>query len=186
MRKRECLWVGLLTLVLALTATGSVFAQQTPTPERARNFQLGVDIGFAGGTIDGTAFAVGISGDYTIAPHVSIGPLLQIGVTDNLSQIGVSAQAKYSLDIPDVPELKPQFQAGIGFIHADLDVGPTSSGDTSWLIPFGLGVEYRAVKNLYFDTTLLFNFTDLNVSVPGGNKSDNFYVTWFVGLRFLL
>jgi len=182
MRMQERLWVGLLTLVLALTAVGVVSAQQTSPPEKMRKFELGADIGFAGGTIDGTAFAVGINGDYPVAPHVSIGPLLQIGVTDNLTQIGVTAQAKYTLDLPDVPELKPQLQAGMGFIYADLDFGPSSSSDTSWLMPIGLDLEYRAMKNLYFNTTLLFNFTDLSIR----NESDEFFITWFVGLRFLL
>ncbi len=178
MRIQKRLWVGLLMVVLTLTAVGSVFAQQTSPPERTRKFELGTDIGFAGGTIDGTAFAVGINGDFPVAPHFSIGPLMQIGVTDDLFQLGLSAQAKLTLDIPDVPELKPQLQAGLGFIHADLPSGE----DTSWLIPIGMGLEYRAAKNLYFATTLLFNITDLNI----GGRSDDFHVTWFVGLRFLL
>jgi hypothetical protein len=182
MRIRERLWVGLLTLVLAQTAVGSVFAQETSPPDRTRNFKLGTDIGFSGGTIDGTAFAVGINGDYEVAPHVSIGPLIQLGLTNHLFQIGVSAQAKLTLDIPDVPELKPQLQAGIGFIHADLDIAGGTPDDTSWLIPIGMGLEYRAARNLYFDTTLLFNITDLNIL----NQSDDLHVTWFVGLRFLL
>jgi len=182
MRMRERLWVGLLTGVLVLTATGSVFAQEISPPERMRNFKLGTDIGFAGGTIDGTAFAVGINGDYEVVPHVSIGPLIQLALTDNLFQIGVSAQVKLTLDIPNVPDLKPHLQAGIGFVHADLDIGPNSADDTSWLIPIGMGLDYRAMKNLYFSTTLLFNWTDLNI----GNKSDDLHVNWFVGLRFLL
>jgi Outer membrane protein beta-barrel domain len=182
MRIRERLWIGFLTVVLALTAVGSAFAQQTSPPEMVRKFKLGTDIGFSGGTIDGTALAIGISGDYEVAPHVSVGPLMQFGVTDNLFQIGVSAQVKLTLDLPDVPQLKPQLQAGIGFIHADLDFGPFSADDTSWLIPIGMGLEYRAAKNLYFDSTLLFNVTDLNIA----NKSDDLHVTWFVGLRFLL
>ena len=182
MRIRERLWIGLLTVVLALTAAGSVFAQQTSSPDRTRKFELGADIGFAGGTLDGTAFAVGISGDFPVAPHVTIGPLIQLGVTDDLFQIGVTAQAKFTLDLPDVPDLKPQLQAGIGFIHADLDFSNGSDDDTNWLIPIGVGLEYRAMKNLYFATTLLFNWTDLQIR----NESDDLHVDWFVGLRFLL
>jgi hypothetical protein len=182
MRKRERWWVGLLTVVLALTAVESALAQTTSPPDRTRRFELGTEIGFSGGTLDGTAFAVGIFGDFPILPNVSIGPLMQLGVTDDLFQIGITAQAKLTLDIPNVPELKPQFQAGIGFINADLDVGPFSDDDTSWLIPIGMGLEYRAMKNLYFGTNLLLNFTDLEVL----NKSDDLHVTWLVGLRFVL
>lgn len=182
MRIKERLRVGLLTAVLVLMAAGPVFAQETSPPDRTRRFELGTDIGFAGGTLDGTAFAVGIYGDFPIIPHVSIGPLMQLALTNDLFQIGVTAQAKVTLDIPDVPELKPQFQAGIGFIHADLDFANGSADDTSWLIPVGFGLEYRAMKNLYVGTTLLLNFTDLEIA----NKSDDLHVTWFVGLRFLL
>jgi hypothetical protein len=182
MRMKERLRVGLLTAVLALMAAGPVFAQQTSLPDRTRRFELGTDIGFAGGTLDGTAFAVGIYGDFPIIPHVSIGPLMQLALTNDLFQIGVTAQAKVTLDIPDVPELKPQFQVGIGFVHADLDVGPNTADDTSWLIPVGFGLEYRAMKNLYVGTTLLLNFTNLDIA----GRSDDLDVAWFVGLRFLL
>ena len=182
MRIRERLWVGLLAIVLAVTAVESAVAQTKAPPDRTRRFELGTDIGFSGGTLDGTAFAVGISGDFPVAPNFTIGPLMQLGVTDDLFQIGITAQAKYTLDIPDVPELKPSVQAGIGFIHDDLDVGPFSDDDTSWLIPLGFGIEYRAMKNLYLATNLLFNFTDLEVL----NRSDNLHVSWYVGLRFLL
>ena len=181
MRIRERLWVGLLAMILAVTASESAIAQQTP-PDRTRRFELGADIGLSGGTIDGTAFAVGISGDFPVAPHITIGPLLQIGVTGDLTQLGVTAQAKYTLDLPDVPELKPSLQAGIGFIYADLDFGSSSSSDTSWLIPIGMGLEYRVMKNLAFNTTLLFNFTDIDIR----DQEDNFFITWFVGVRFLL
>ena len=182
MQIRERLWVGLLTLVLALAAAGPVFAQETSPPDQTRKFELGTDIGIVGGTIDGMAFGVGISWDYEVLPHVSIGPLIQLGLTNHLFQIGVSAQAKLTLDLPDVPELKPQLQAGIGFIHADLDIAGGTPSDTSWLIPIGMGLEYRMARNLYFDSTLLFNVTNLNV----GNKSSDLPVALFVGLRFLL
>lgn len=187
MRIQKQWWIGISTAILFLAVIAPAHAQQTSPPETMRKFELGTDIGFSGGTIDGTALAVGISGDYQVAPHVSIGPLMQMGLTDDLFQIGVSAQVKLTLDLPDVPELKPQLQAGVGFIHADLDKGVSTGDDTSWLIPFGMGLEYRAAKNLYFNTMLLFNITDLNVTVPGfGTKSDDLHVTWFVGLRFLL
>ena len=182
MRIQKQWWIGISTVLLFLAVIAPAHAQQTSPPETMRKFELGTDIGFSGGTIDGTALAVGISGDYQVAPHVSIGPLIQLGVTDDLFQIGVTAQAKFTLDFPDVPELKPQLQAGLGFIHADLDKGGSSGDDTSWLIPIGMGLEYRMAKNLYAGTTLLFNITDLNIA----GKSDDLHVTWFVGLRFLL
>lgn len=182
MRIQKQCWIGSLTVILFLAVIGLAYAQQTSPPETMRKFELGTDIGFSGGTIDGTALAIGISGDYPVAPHVTVGPLMQFALTDNLFQIGVSAQVKLTLDLPDVPELKPQIQAGIGFIHASLDIAGGTADDTSWLIPIGMGLEYRATKNLYFNTTLLLNVTDLNVA----GRSSDLPVSWFVGLRFLL
>jgi hypothetical protein len=78
MRRRERLWIGLLTIVLTLTTIESAFAQQTRA-DRTRRFELGTEIGFSGGTLDGTAFAVGIFGDFPVIPYLSLGPLLQLG-----------------------------------------------------------------------------------------------------------
>src|SRR4051812_37284518 len=99
MRTRERLWVGLLTVVLTLTTVESAMAQRTTAQDRMRRFELGTEIGFSGGTLDGTAFAVGIFGDFPLVPYFTVGPLMQLGVTDDLFQIGVSAQAKLTLDI---------------------------------------------------------------------------------------
>ena len=179
MRIEGRFWIGILTVVLLLAVMGSAHAQQTSSQDLTRRFELGANLGFSGGTIDGTALAIAINGDYLATPHIAVGPLIQFGLTEDLFQIGVSLQAKFFLDLPDTPQLKPHLQIGVGFIHADFG---NTFDDTSWLIPIGMGVEFRVDKNLYLDSTLLLNLTDLNI--PGA--SDDLHVTWFVGLRFLL
>jgi opacity protein-like surface antigen len=180
MAKRFLWFTG--SLLLAVLLFGAVAeAQQVPSAvTRAGRFVFGAGVGLQGDTVDDTAFALGVSGDYFLNNNLSIGPLLQIGLTGDLFQLGLTAQAKYTFDLPDMPAIKPHIEAGIGFIYADLDRPSGRSGDdTSFLIPLGVGLEYRLSSRISLDTTLFFNFTDLDVR--GGN--DNFFITWLVGVR---
>jgi hypothetical protein len=145
---------------------------------RTGKFALGLGVGLAGDTPDGTAFATGASVDYYLTQGLSIGPLLQTGFTDDLFQFGLSAQVKYTFDLPRIRELKPHFEGGIGFLHADLNRSGGDESDTGYLIPIGMGVEYKLNDRLSLDTTLHFNFTDVNV------RNEDFFLTWLVGVRF--
>ncbi len=167
----------LFCLLLALPAGAQ---QERPVERRTGKFTAGLGLGLQGETADGTAFAVGVSGDYFLTHNISVGPLLQIGVTGDLTQIGLTVQAKYTLDLLDIPDLKPHFQGGIGFIHADLDRGRSrDEDDTSFLIPLGFGAEYRLTEKISLESTLLFNFTDLD-----DVRDDDFFITWLIGARF--
>lgn len=147
---------------------------------RTGKFTTGLGLGLQGGTADGTAFSVGLSGDYFLTDNISVGPLLQMGVTEDLTQVGFTVQAKYTLDLAGLPALKPHVQGGIGFIHADLDRGRfREEDDTSFLIPLGFGAEYRLTNQISLESTLLFNFTDLHLG-----RDDNFFITWLTGVRF--
>ena len=89
--------------------------------------------------------------------QVSIGPLLQLGFTDDLALVGLSSQGKYAIGIPELGDrFTVILQGGIGFVHADK--GPS---DTSFLIPIGVGVDYQINPGLAFKSDFLLNFTDL-------------------------
>ncbi len=91
-------------------------------------------------TPDGTAFALGFSGDYYLTQGFSVGPLLQMGFTGDLFQLGLTVQAKYTFDIDQIPALKPHIEAGIGFIYADLNRSRgRNENDLSVLFPSALG-----------------------------------------------
>jgi hypothetical protein len=180
MTKRGLWWMGsVLSAMLLLGAVAE--AQQVPAAvSRAGRFVFGAGLGLQANTVDDTAFAIGLGGDYFFTNNFSVGPLMQFGVTGDLFQFGLSAQAKYTFDLPQVPELKPHVEGGIGFLYANLDrPGPGSKDDTSFLIPLGVGVEYRLSPRLSLDTTAFFNFTDLNVR----NTDRNFFFTWLLGIR---
>jgi len=180
MMKRSLWFAGYLLLVPLLAGTVAE-AQQVPSSvSRAGRFVFGAGLGFQANTVDDTAFAIGLSGDYFFTNNLSVGPLKQIGVTGDLFQLGLTAQAKYTFDLPRVPELKPHLEGGIGFLYANLDrPGHGSKDDTSFLIPLGVGFEYRLNPRLSLDTTALFNFTDVSVR----NKDRDFFFTWLVGVK---
>jgi hypothetical protein len=104
---------------------------------------------------------------------------MQFGLNSDLFQFGLSAQAKYTFDLPQVPELKPIWRAGSDFSTANLDrPGPGSKDDTSFLIPLG-GSRVPAEPSTFADTTAFFNFTDVSVR----NKDRDFFFTWLLGVK---
>ncbi len=180
MKATKLALIGFVPLLFCLMLALPAEAQQMAAENRTGKITAGAAVGLQGGTADGTAFAIGLSGDYFLTHNISIGPLLQLGFTGDLTQVGFSAQGKYTFDIADIPALTPHVQAGIGFIYADLDRGPLGSTDsTSFLIPIGFGADYRLTRDISLDSTLLFNFTDL-----GSGVNDSFFITWLIGARF--
>ncbi|HET6369869.1 MAG TPA: outer membrane beta-barrel protein [Nitrospiria bacterium] len=145
---------------------------QTPAQAQERrsgHFTLGVDVGPAFGTIDGTAANIGLSGDYYASDNLSFGPLLQLGFTGDLTQIALSGQLKYTFEVPPASPFRPNVQIGLGFINADHDLGSFrgSKNDTSYIVPVGLGFEYKVQAGFYVSTTALINYTNLDNSDEG-------------------
>jgi len=178
MKAKGSVHAGVIFVLVLLLASVAEAQQVQPVERRTGRFVFGAGLGLAGDTPDGTAFALGFSGDYYLTQEFSIGPLLQMGFTGDLFQLGLTAQAKYTFDLPQLPALKPHVEAGIGFIYADLDRPRGGEDDTSFLIPIGLGAEYKLSNRISLDTTLLFNFTDLNV------RDENFFITWLIGVKY--
>ena len=179
MRERRLICAGVIIVVfLALTQFAEAQKVQS-ADQRAERFIFGAGLGLQANTPDGTAFALGFSGDYYFTQGFSIGPLLQLGFTGDLFQFGLTGQAKYTFDIKEIPALKPHLEAGIGFIYADLDRGRwRSENDVSFLFPLGIGAEYRLTNSISLDNTFLFNFTNLDV------QDTHFFFTWLVGLKY--
>jgi opacity protein-like surface antigen len=147
--------------------------------ERTGKIILGGGLGLMADTPDGTAFALGLSGDYYFTQGFSVGPLLQMGFTGDLFQLGLTAQAKYTFDIEQIPALKPHIELGIGFLYADRNrSAKRDEDDVGILFPLGLGVEYRLTKSISLDTSFFFNFTDVDVG------DEEFFFTWLVGVKY--
>ncbi len=176
MKRRGLICAGLMIFGFLVFARFAA-AQVQSADKRAGRLILEAGLGLQADTPDGGAFALGFSGDYYFTQEFSIGPLLQMGFTGDLFQLGLTAQAKYTLDLKGTPEFKPHIEAGIGFIYSDLKRG-RHEDDTSFLIPLGMGAEFRLSNSLSLDSTFLFNFTDLKV------RDEHFFFTWLVGARY--
>jgi hypothetical protein len=144
----------LLVPIFSFALVGPAFADEF----RPGQWSAGAGVGFLGNTPDGTAFALNANADYFVHSRWSVGPLMQLGVTGDMTLIAFSGQAKYWWDIPDTNgRAKLVAQGGIGFVHADV-----IKSDTSWIIPLGLGLDYAITQRIALTTTFLLNFTDLN------------------------
>ncbi len=118
----------------------------------------GAGFGFLADTPNGTAFALNLNAETFVAPKFSVGPLLQLGFTSVSSQVGLSGQAKFWVDVPQIAKgFKVTPQVGLGFVHNSVQ-----DGDTSWLIPLGVGADYALTNKLNVTTTFLLNFTNLH------------------------
>jgi opacity protein-like surface antigen len=179
MGERRLICAGVIIVAfLALTRFGEAQNVQSED-QRAGRYIFRAGLGLQANTPDGTAFALGFSGEYYVTQGFSLGPLLQMGFTGDLFQLGLTYQAKYTFDLKEIPALKPHIEAGVGFIYADLDRGRGGSEhDFSFLFPLGIGAEYRLTNSISLDNTFLFNFTDLDV------RDTHFFFTWLVGLRY--
>jgi hypothetical protein len=174
MKQRNLALVGILVFAAAVVFPTAVMAQRA-AEQRQGTLSLGIEIGPQFGTADSTAFGLGFSGDYFLNQNFSVGPLLQMGVTDDFFQFGPSVQLKYTYDVDE--RLKTNLQGGFGFLYAELERRGADRHDTSFLIPFGPGVEYRLGNGFSVGGTLLFNITNLDF------RGENFFVSLLGGLK---
>ncbi len=151
---------GVLLWLLSIMAAPPSLAVEP----RAGLWSAGVGLGVLGDTPQGTgsssdtAFALNLYADRFIDPNVSLGPLLQVA---DFSQVALSLQPKYWLDValPN-PGAKMNFQGGLGFFHAE--------GETSFVVPIGIGVDYPINRTFSFAMTILLNFTGIDAGLGSG------------------
>ena len=181
-KRKPKVWVAIVGVIAWFALGSMVLPDRTQAAEPApqKPWSVGGAMGFLANTPDDTAFALNFNADAHLNQHVSIGPLLQLGFTDDLTLVGVSGQGKYRIPLPDVDKrFKLMLQAGIGFVHAD--VGPS---DTSFLIPLGVGVDYQLNAAVALTSDFLLNFTDLDVGRGRGHDDTNVMPGLTFGVRF--
>lgn len=174
-RLRRAVQMGLVVIAL------SVGTQETAQAQGGWGF--GSDIGFWAGTVDDTVFALSFQADYYLDPAFSLGPMMLLAPTGDLTEIAFAGVARYHFRTGPF-NIVPL--AGIGFVHADLDRGSgpgrVDSNDTSHFIPLGLSLEYQLARKLALATTLLVNLHDLTQDPPAGD--DRTSVALMFGMRF--
>jgi len=156
-------WMLVAGLTVALTASsGRGYAEAAePTPGA---WTGGAALGFLGNTDDRTAFAMNLNVERFLNRSFSVGPLLQFGVTGNLTQIGVSGQVKYWVNLSKA--LKLTAQGGLGFMHTDVP----GSG-TSLLVPLGVGFDYALNRNVSATATFDGHPRRDRHAAPGGQPA---------------
>jgi hypothetical protein len=144
--------VGAMTLGLAIHSGVGCSEAAEPAPGA---WTGGAAVGFLGNTADATAFAMNLNVERFFNRSFSVGPLLQFGVTGDMTQIGASGQVKYWMDLSK--GLKLTAQGGVGFVHTDF-----RGSETSFLIPIGVGFDYALNRNVSATATFLLNITDVD------------------------
>lgn len=165
--------------IVFLSAMALESSAQTTEP-RSQRWTAGGALGFLGNTPGGTALALNFDAGIFLTPSFSVGPLLQAAFTGSLEQVGLSGQGKYWLDIPTTSNrAKITFQAGLGFVHAN-----RSDSDTSFLIPLGVGLDYRLNDALAVYADFILNFTDLDTKPGRGRGHGDHHTNIMPGLTF--
>jgi hypothetical protein len=147
-------WLLVVPVTLGLAVHSGVGYSEAAEPAPGA-WTGGAAVGFLGNTADSTAFAMNLNVERFINRSFSVGPLLQFGVTGNMTQIGGSGQVKYWM--PLSRELKLTAQGGVGFVHNDF-----RGSETSFLIPIGVGFDYALSRNVSATATFLLNITDVD------------------------
>ena len=137
---------------------------------------VGSGVGVLGETPDGLALAWNGHADYFITDRVSVGPLLQLAFTDELTQVALSGQLKHRLAQLDGGRGAVTLQGGMGVVHADV-----RRGDTSWIVPLGVGMEYALSPRATLTSTFLVNFTDVD---PGAGREADVMPGVTIGMQF--
>ena len=181
MKQRLWWWsMRRLVVLLVLTVGGFVMAQTPgavmvhagPGPsgfaatsgEFGKQWALGASGGFMSSTPDGNAATMNLQGEYFVTPEASVGPMVQLGVTDNMTMTGLSMQGRYYLPVGGTNRRgRVNVQGGLGFAHAEFQ-----DDDTSWLIPVGVGYDYELDSGMSLSVNGLVNFTHLDTGRDTG------------------
>ena len=174
----DATWIRMICLTLFLIGTPLASpAEAAGTADG--EWTAGGAIGFLANTPDGTAFALNVDGGIFLNEKLSVGPLLQVALTGDLEQVGLSGQGKFWIPIPNTSDrANLTLQGGLGFVHAD-----RFGSDTSFLIPLGVGLDYRLNDAVAVYTDFLLNFTDLDTE-PGNSDDTNIMPGLTFGARF--
>lgn len=162
----------------ALAATVSLSAVGPALPQENR-FGFGTDVGVWTGTVADERFALGFNLDYYLGPAFSVGPMVLLAPTGDLTEIAFAPVVRYHIRLTHL-NLVPF--AGVGFVHADLERGRVDDSDTSYYIPLGLTAEVPVSEHIALAGTLLVNLHNLELDPPVGE--DDTSVALMFGLRF--
>jgi hypothetical protein len=128
--------------------------------------------GGIGLTVSPTLFLLSPQLEYIARPNITVGPLVQLGISDPVVLFAPSLTGR--IIIGNNPRVKPSLEGGIG-IAVGSAVGTSSIGVN---IHFGIGFDYQIEPGIAIGTMIRANFAP---------PLKTFYLSWPIILgRFAL
>ena len=158
--------------LVALALSGTASAQETAEPQRDDSgFSVRGGVGF---TADPSAFLMTLEVPWAADELVSVGPLVQLAVSDDDVLFAPTLQVYLTPRLGgEYDEIRPYAHLGMGLAYLEKDGRrPRDDEDTDFLLTLGTGVEYAVRENLFLGTGLLFDV------IPGGVVGENFIFGW--------
>lgn len=147
--------------------------------DRAGTYAGTGSIGF---TLSPDTFMAGLGGDYFITHNVTLGPLIQMGVSNSTFLVAPTAEVKGVFDLPweGFPQrVKPFAQAGAGFVYANVSRASANDDGIGFLFNMGFGCDIYLSDRLALGNNMLFNV------VPARVLGDRFFFSWqFVTAKY--
>ena len=143
---------------------------------------LGVAFGF---TADPGTFLLAFEAPFEVAERLTVGPLVQLGLSDDWTIVAPTANVRYAFDLSDssnadVRKLRPFIQGGLGFGYLEKDRRRGDDDDTRFLFNLGGGVEYYLTDNVALGSNMLLNV------LPDSAVGENVFFSWQLGsVRFV-
>ncbi len=167
---------------VAIVTAAPVLAQDTATgtssSETNRSDGPTTDLSFRaslGMTAGPDTFAMTFEAPYAINEMVSIGPLFQLGFSDDHVLFAPTVQAYVTPTLTEqFADWHPYAHIGMGLVYLeDNDRRPgRDEEDTDFLLVIGTGVEYALSDTFYMGTGFLFDV------IPGGAVGNRFVFGW--------
>lgn len=161
-------------LAIALLLPAAAFADGEGTPLSAGEWSPYGGIGF---TLDPDTFLMVMGADYAATDFLSVGPKLQLGVSDRDTIVAPTLNFHFGIDLSDVKNefvrnIEPYVETGLGLAYIEKDRRSGNRDDTGFLINGGFGAQYWFTHDMAVGSSLLFN------GMPDDVAGEHFFVSW--------
>jgi hypothetical protein len=133
-------------------------------------------IGF---TADPDAFLMTLGVEYGALDFMSVGPLLQLGFSDDDTIVAPTADFRFGIDLSGVSNqyvrrLEPFVNAGLGMAYIEKERGNSDRDDVGFLMNGGVGAQYWFADEMAVGTHMMFN------GMPDDVLDEHFFFSWQV------
>lgn len=147
--------------------------------DRSDGIALRTAFGF---TLGPDTFLMTTDLSYFLSHEWSVGPLFQLGLSDDDFLLGATANFKRTSDLEindedgaELYRMKTYYNFGAGLVFLDEDRrGGADDDDAGLLLNVGFGLDFYASDRLSFGTGVLFNF------MPSDVLDEHFFFSWQV------